>query len=122
MRISFGIITSKKMYLNKSLCKNILTAYQHIHSLGVLHGDVNLRNILVSPGGRVSIIDFALSVTGNTARPGSRPGVVFFMNLNMQQQSFLENSGRPLQKKLSNMRSLHCFITCSLVIIMSIFY
>lgn len=61
-----------------ALCKSILVAYKHLHDLGIFHGDVNLRNILVSASGEIKIIDYALGVTETTAKSSSRPGVVFF--------------------------------------------
>lgn len=61
-----------------ALCKSILAAYQHLHIFGIFHGDVNLRNILVSASGEIKIIDYALAVTETTAKTGPRPGVAFF--------------------------------------------
>ncbi|TCD60283.1 hypothetical protein EIP91_010427 [Steccherinum ochraceum] len=48
---------SKKMPI--SMKDRVLSAYQKIHARGVLHGSVSLRNILISPDNRITIIDFS---------------------------------------------------------------
>jgi serine/threonine-protein kinase len=63
------------------LVEAILEAYARIHEQGVLHGDVHPRNVLVEPGGRVTVIDFGLGRA--IGRPGvaepPRGGIDFFM-------------------------------------------
>ncbi len=43
------------------LIKNIAEAYNHLHDEGVYHIDINPRNILINPEGKIYIIDFGLS-------------------------------------------------------------
>ena len=59
------------------LCINILLAYRHLHKQGVLHGDVNDENILVSPSGGVKIIDYNMSVTQGQ-KMDVREGVCYY--------------------------------------------
>lgn len=41
------------------MLRNIVDALAHAHSLGVVHGDIKLENILVDDEGRVRLVDFA---------------------------------------------------------------
>lgn len=43
------------------IMKNIVVAYNGLHKEGVYHIDINPRNILLSPQGKIYIIDFGLS-------------------------------------------------------------
>jgi serine/threonine protein kinase len=43
------------------LMKNIMMAYNQLHKEGVYHIDINPRNILINPDGKIYIIDFGLS-------------------------------------------------------------
>ena len=42
--------------------KKVLQAFDAIHALGVLHGDIRAENILVENDGKVWIIDFEFSL------------------------------------------------------------
>jgi eukaryotic-like serine/threonine-protein kinase len=44
-----------------SLCVQIASAFADLHERGVLHGDVNPRNIVVEPSASVRLIDFGLA-------------------------------------------------------------
>src|SRR6266498_2885322 len=59
------------------LCINILFAYRHLHRQGVLHGDVNDENILISPSGNVKIIDYNMAVTEGE-KMAVREGVCYY--------------------------------------------
>ncbi len=59
------------------LCIDILLAYHHLHKQGILHGDVNDENILVSPSGMVKIIDYNMAVTGEQ-KMEVREGVCYY--------------------------------------------
>jgi eukaryotic-like serine/threonine-protein kinase len=60
------------------LCINILKAYRHLHKQGILHGDINDQNVLISKSGSVKIIDFNAAVHVNQdSRPG-REGVCYY--------------------------------------------
>lgn len=48
------------------LAQSVLDAYAHLHSQGVLHGDVHPRNVLVSGNGDVSLVDFGLGSDGGS--------------------------------------------------------
>jgi len=58
----------------------IIRAYAHIHDRGVVHGDVNPRNILISPDRCVKLLDFgaARTVRSDAAPAEKRAGVSFF--------------------------------------------
>jgi serine/threonine protein kinase len=59
----------------------ILEAYAHLHSQGVIHGDVHARNILVDRRQRTKIIDFGLAhrIDGPTPTDSAqRGGIGFF--------------------------------------------
>jgi serine/threonine-protein kinase len=43
------------------LCRAILDAYAGLHARGVIHGDVNTKNVLIDKEGRVHIIDFGFA-------------------------------------------------------------
>lgn len=53
---------SKDNYGNHLLALKLIEAFHHIHSSGVLHGDIHPNNILVTGNSTVKIIDFGLSV------------------------------------------------------------
>ena len=64
------------------VARAICTAYADLHALGVVHGDVHPRNVLVLRDGSVRLIDFGFA-TGSRAdipvpRTGDRGGVAFF--------------------------------------------
>jgi serine/threonine protein kinase len=59
------------------LCINILFAYRHLHQQGILQGDVNDENILVSPSGAIKIIDYNMAVTGGE-KMEVREGVCYY--------------------------------------------
>ena len=44
--------------INKTVVKNITAAFNAIHELGVIHGDVRRQNIMVKADQSVVIIDF----------------------------------------------------------------
>lgn len=43
------------------LKERVITAFERIHARGVLHGDPELRHMLIGADGRVTIIDFGMS-------------------------------------------------------------
>ena len=65
-----------------ALAESVVAAYAHLHSQGVLHGDVHPRNLLVDGDGGVAVIDFGLAA-GPPASAGPaagwRGGIDFFM-------------------------------------------
>ncbi len=65
-----------------SLCGKVLDAYATLHSLGIIHADVHLRNLLVEEDGEIRIIDYGLSrVEGDTELDTApRAGVGFFFD------------------------------------------
>jgi serine/threonine protein kinase len=59
------------------LCAAILESYAELHESGVLHGDVHPKNLLVSPDGKPTILDFGLAST-NSLPAATRGGVGAF--------------------------------------------
>ena len=62
------------------LKEEVVTAYSKLHSLGVIHGNPQLRNILICADGRVKLIDFGLArkilsrvVTSHVTRHDENP-------------------------------------------------
>jgi serine/threonine-protein kinase len=60
------------------LAERILEAYAYLHDQGVLHGDVQPRNVLVGGRGGVTLLDFGLAVIPETGRAFMRGGVPLF--------------------------------------------
>jgi serine/threonine protein kinase len=54
------------------LVVRVMEAYERLHGLGVLHGDIHPRNVLVGPRHEVSLIDFGMAVAPGLA--GGRRG------------------------------------------------
>lgn len=52
--------------------RQIVAALEWVHSFGVIHRDVNPRNVLVTPEGLVKLTDFGLAASVSDAEP--RPG------------------------------------------------
>lgn len=50
--------------------QRIVDAYARIHARGILHGDIELRHMLVDEDGKVTLIDFGLA---KTTRAGFEP-------------------------------------------------
>jgi serine/threonine protein kinase len=49
---------------------DVCAALEHVHGQGVVHGDVNPRNVLVGTGGVAKLTDFGCAVAGEAARKG----------------------------------------------------
>jgi serine/threonine-protein kinase len=63
------------------LAAAVIACYARLHELGIIHGDVHPRNILVDRGQSVQLIDFGFAVCsagGVRAAPVDRAGVGFF--------------------------------------------
>jgi len=61
-----------------ALCCAIVEAYARLHALGVVHADVDGRNLLIAADGSVTILDFGLSqvaASARTRRPIPRAGI-----------------------------------------------
>ncbi len=53
------------------LVRDVVRALAHVHSLGIVHGDVKPRNVLLDAGGRAKLIDFGLAQdVGSERRAG----------------------------------------------------
>jgi serine/threonine protein kinase len=64
--ISYELNTAKRRcgipaYQIKTIFRDILLALQHMHSLRICHGDINPRNILLTPSGTFQVADFGLA-------------------------------------------------------------
>lgn len=67
----------------RRICCRILEAYGRLHRRGVVHGDVNGRNVLVDRDDRVTLLDFEAAAptnaAGGIAVPRGRAGVPIFL-------------------------------------------
>jgi serine/threonine-protein kinase len=57
------------------LAERIVEAYAHLHAQGVLHGDVQPRNVLVDGAGGVTIVDYGLAAIPDEGVDYMRGGV-----------------------------------------------
>ena len=60
--MSYGGISADKCIISNEVVDRILKAFKAIHSRGIWHQDIALRNILVDEVGRVNVIDFESAV------------------------------------------------------------
>jgi hypothetical protein len=70
-------------YVLFELAERLIAAYAHLHSQGVVHGDVHPRNVLVDGDGEITIVDYGLAgrpaARGSAPMAGMRGGIDFFM-------------------------------------------
>ncbi|KIJ63401.1 hypothetical protein HYDPIDRAFT_29647 [Hydnomerulius pinastri MD-312] len=57
------------MYLIKLWAAEIVLGMQTLHGLGIMHRDLKMDNILITPAGHVAIADFGLSVCTRNGNP-----------------------------------------------------
>jgi serine/threonine-protein kinase len=73
---------SERQPLVLDMARRICRAYADLHAVGVLHGDVHPRNVLVLRDGGIRLIDlgYACAIDGALSLPhsGDRAGVPFF--------------------------------------------
>lgn len=50
----------------QSLGVQLLLAMEHIHAEGIVHGDLSANNVMLTPQGRIKIIDFGCAIDLNT--------------------------------------------------------
>ena len=46
-----------------ALCEAVIAAYAHLHSQGIVHGDVHPRNVFVNDKNKVTLLDFGLATS-----------------------------------------------------------
>jgi serine/threonine-protein kinase len=66
-----------------ALCRSVLRAYRGLHARGLLHGDVQVSNILITKRGTARLLDFGLAVRvprGGTSGMYHRAGIVEFLD------------------------------------------
>lgn len=62
-----------------NLCQTLAHAYADLHERGVIHGDVQPRNVLTGPDGTVTLLDFGLARTDESNVEGTRGGIDFYL-------------------------------------------
>ncbi len=78
-----------------ALCQAIARSFARLHALGVLHGDVQPGNVLVSSGNGITLLDFgAARFTAEEADSVPRVGTHAFIEPE-QAQALLEGRGAP---------------------------
>ncbi|MFF5793726.1 lanthionine synthetase LanC family protein [Paeniglutamicibacter sp. NPDC012692] len=60
------------------LSERLLEAYEQLHAHGLLHGDIHPRNAIVDAFGRVTLLDFGLTVPIGSSRGFLRGGIDLF--------------------------------------------
>ena len=55
----------------KAIFRDLMSALQHCHEHGVIHGDVNPANFMISSIGRIQLCDFGLATACPSLRQGS---------------------------------------------------
>ncbi|MEU4516416.1 lanthionine synthetase LanC family protein [Nonomuraea wenchangensis] len=79
------------------LVERVVAAFASLHALGVLHGDVHPRNVLVGPDQEVVLLDFGLSGRhGAGPAPSRRGGVDFFLEPEAARARLDGRAGEPL--------------------------
>ncbi|MGW5159040.1 lanthionine synthetase LanC family protein [Nonomuraea wenchangensis] len=79
------------------LVERVVAAFAALHALGVLHGDVHPRNVLVGPDQEVVLLDFGLSARHGTGpAPSRRGGVDFFLEPEAARARLAGRAGEPL--------------------------
>lgn len=76
------------------LSLRILNAYRHLHRQGIIHSDVHPANIIVSPSGEITLIDFGLSRSASQDRIPVRGGLGFYFEPEYA-QSVLDGTPAP---------------------------
>ena len=60
------------------LLRSVVAAFGHLHTHGVVHGDVHPRNVLIAADGAVSVVDFGLARIPPASAGGERGGVAYY--------------------------------------------
>lgn len=60
------------------IAKRILEAYAHLHAQGVLHGDVQPRNVIVDALGEITVVDYGLAAVPDGGMVYMRGGIDTF--------------------------------------------
>src|SRR5207247_8463554 len=62
--------------------RTVADALNHVHWIGILHGDLKPQNIMLGPGGEVKLLDFGVAheMAQLVAADAFRPGTLAYMS------------------------------------------
>ncbi len=87
------------------MAEQILRSYAHLHSQGVLHGDVHPRNLLIDESDKVTVLDFGLAVMPLVGLVGLHGGIDLFQAPEIAAET-LAPGGHPLTSAAAEQYSL----------------
>lgn len=71
VRLSSLIQRRNRLPVETALCyeMQIADAVAHAHDCGIVHGDINTKNIMIAPDSRVKVLDFGLAIRRGASNP-----------------------------------------------------
>jgi tRNA A-37 threonylcarbamoyl transferase component Bud32 len=92
--------------LTPDVANKIEKAFQELHKLGVLHGDIRAANIIVAAGGSIYIVDYELARVVSDVSDVS--GSTMFESEELEVKQLLHDLSLPARERLAQEASLLC--------------